>query len=145
MASTTTRTYAARHTNQLLRTRALGVVGAVIAAVAVWVIEVPLLGLHLDIRFGTGAAQTIGIGFVLGATLFASLLGWALLAILERRTPRARTIWTVIAAVVLVASLSLPLYAGIAGSTKVALAVMHLAAAAVLIPVLRASSPVTDI
>ncbi len=94
MASTTTRTYAARHTNQLLRTRALGVVGAVIAAVAVWVIEVPILGLHLDIRFGSGAVQTIGIGFVLGATLFASLLGWALLAILERRTPRARTIWT---------------------------------------------------
>ncbi len=145
MASTTTTPYPARHTNQLLRTRALGVVGAVIAAVAVWVIEVPILGLHLDIRFGTGAVQTIGIGFVVGATFFASLLGWGLLAILERRTPRAQTIWTAIAVIVLVASLSLPLYAGISGSTKVALAVMHLAAAAVLIPVLRAASRVTDI
>jgi hypothetical protein len=140
MASTTTGTFASPRTAPLLRTSALGVVGAVIAAVAVWVIEVPLLGLHLDIRFGTGAAQTIAVGFVIGATLFASLLGWALLAILERRTPRARTIWTAIAVVVLVASLSLPLYAGIAGSTKVALAVMHLAAAAVLIPTLRAAS-----
>jgi hypothetical protein len=145
MASTTTGTFASPRTASLLRTRALGVAGAVIAAVAVWVIEAPLLGLNLDIRFGTGAAQTIGIGFVAGATLFASLLGWGLLAILERRTPRARTIWTAIAVVVLLVSLSLPLYAGIATSTKVALAVMHLAAAAVLIPTLRATSPVTDI
>jgi hypothetical protein len=40
----------------------------------------------------------------------------------------------------LIASLSLPLYAGIAGSTKVGLAAMHLAAAAILIPTLRATS-----
>lgn len=145
MASTATRTFASPRTASLLRIRALGVAGAVVAAVAVWVIEVPLLGLHLNIRFGSGPAQTIAIGFVVAATLFASLLGWALLAILERRTPRARTIWPAIAVVVLVASLSLPLYAGIAGSTKVALVVMHLAAAAVLITALRAASPVTDI
>lgn len=140
MASTTTRTFASPRTASLLRTRAFGVVGAVMANVALWVIEVPILGLHLDIRFGTSPAQTIAVGFVIGATLSASLLGWALLAVIERRTPRARTIWTAIAAVALLASLSLPLYAGIAGSTKIALALMHLAAAAILIPTLRATS-----
>jgi predicted permease len=141
MASTTPGTFASPRTASLLRTRALGVAGAVMANVALWVIEVPILGLHLNIRFGTAPAQTIAVGFVIGATLAASLLAWALIATLERRTPRARTIWTAIAVVVLVASLSLPLYAGIAGSTKVALALMHLAAAAVLVAALRASSP----
>jgi predicted permease len=116
------------------------VASAAVANAALWVIEVPLLGLHLDIRFGSGAAQTIALGFVIGATLSASLVGWALLAVLERRTASARTIWTAVAAVALIASLSLPLYAGIAGSTKVGLAAMHLAAAAILIPTLRATS-----
>jgi hypothetical protein len=140
MASTSTRTFATPANAGAVRTRALGVAGAVIAAVAVWVVEVPILGLHLNIRFGSGAAQTIGIGFVVGATFFASLLGWGLLAMLERRTARALPIWTAVAVVVLLVSLSLPLIAGIATSTKVALVAMHLAAAAVLIPILRSGS-----
>jgi uncharacterized protein DUF6069 len=143
--ATTTRTYAKPVSAGQLRTRALGVAGAVIAAVAVWVIESPILGLHLDIRFGNAAAQTIGVGFIVGATLFASLLGWAALALLERRTSRARAIWTVLAIVVLLLTLSLPLYAGIATSTKIALSLMHVAVAAVLIPTMRATSPVTHV
>ncbi|HUZ68797.1 MAG TPA: DUF6069 family protein [Candidatus Saccharimonadales bacterium] len=145
MASTTPRTLASPHTASLFRTRALGVASAVMANLALWVVEGPILGLHLNIRFGNASAQTIAVGFVMGATLAASLMGWALLAILERRTPRARTIWTAIAVLALLASLSLPLYAGIAGSTKVGLALMHLAAAAVLIPTLRAAAPSTAI
>jgi hypothetical protein len=137
MASTTRTSYATPTTSRLNWTRALGVGGAVVAAVIVWAVSVSILGLHLDIRFGSGAAQTIGIGFVVGATLMASLLGWALLALLERRTASARTIWTVAAVVVLVASLSLPLFAGIAASTKAALVVMHIAAGAVVIATLR--------
>jgi predicted permease len=145
MASTTSRSYTTPVNGRLLRTRGLGVAGGVAAAVAVWVIAVPILGLHLLVRFGNGPSQSIGLDFVVGATLIASLLGWALLAVLERRTPRARTIWTVVAVVVLLVSLSLPLTAGIAASTKVALAAMHLAVAAVLIPTLRATSPATHV
>lgn len=141
MASTTTTTFASPNTAVLLRTRALAVAGALVANVALWITEVPVLGLHLNIRFGTAPAQTIAVGFVIGATFFASLLGWALLAALERRTPRARTIWTVAALVVLATSLSLPLSAGVAVSTKIALVLMHLTTAAVLIPALRAASP----
>ena len=140
MATTTAKDFSARAITPLARTRALGVGGAIVAAVAVWVIAVPLLGVHLLIRFGSGAPQTIGIGYVVGATLIASLVGWGLLAILERRTPRARSIWTVAALVVLLVSLSLPLTAGISATTKVVLALMHVAAAAVLIPVLRSGS-----
>ena len=95
MATTTIR-YAAPATG-VGRTRALGVAGAVLAAVAVWAIAVPLSGTHLLIRFGSGAAQSIGIDYVIGASLAASLAGWGLLALLERRTARARRIWTGIA------------------------------------------------
>ena len=122
------------------RPRVLSVAGATLAATLVWVVAVPLLGGHLLVRFGAGAPQTVGIGFVVGATLVASLCAWGLLALLERRTSRARTIWTGVAGAVLLVSLSLPLTAGIAPSTKAALALMHVAVATVLIPSLRRSS-----
>lgn len=97
----------------------------------------PLLGAHLVVRFSSGAPQTIGIDFVVGASLVASLSAWGLLALLERRTSRARTIWTAVALVVLPVSLSLPLTAGTTASTRFALALMHVAVATVLIGSLR--------
>ncbi len=137
MAATTIR-YAAPP-NRVSRTRAFSIAGAVLAAVAVWAVAVPLSGTHLLIRFGSGAAQGVGIDYVIGASLAASLAGWGLLALLERRTARARRIWTGIAFVVVVLSLSLPLIAGTTMSSKVALALMHVAVAAVLIPAMRRS------
>ena len=119
------------------RNRILGVAGATLAAVAVWTIEVPLLGSRLQTQFGNAAPQSVGIDAVVLSSLAGSLAGWGLLAILERRFARARTIWTGIAIAVLLASFSLPVSAGTTTTTKVALAVMHLAVAAVLIPTLR--------
>jgi predicted permease len=138
MATTTIR-YAASAT-RVGRTRALSVAGAVLAAAAVWAVAVPLSGTHLLIRFGSGAAQSVGIEYVVGASLAASLAGWGLLSLLERRTARARRIWTGIAIVVVVLSLGLPVTAGTTMSSKVALALMHVAVAAVLIPSMRRSS-----
>jgi hypothetical protein len=60
-----------------------------------------------------------------------------LLALLEHRNDRGRTVWTAIATVVVVLSLILPLTAGTTVSTKAALALMHVSVAAVLIPALR--------
>jgi hypothetical protein len=140
MATTTAKDYSSPAIATLARTRALGVGGAILAAVVVWVIAVPLLGVHLLIRFGSGAPETIGVDYVVGATLIASLVGWGLLATLERRTPRAPAIWTVVAVVALLISLSLPLTAGTTTGSKAALALMHVAAAVVLIPVLRGGS-----
>jgi hypothetical protein len=105
--------------------------------VAVWVIEVPLLGIRLQTQFGNAAPQGVGIAAVVVSSLAGSLAGWGLLAILERRFARARSIWTGIAIAVLLASFSLPFSAGTTTTTKVALAMMHLAVAAVLIPTLR--------
>jgi len=105
--------------------------------VAVWAIEVPLLGIRLQTQYGNAAPQSVGIDSVVLSSLAASLVGWGLLAILERRFARARAIWTGIALAVLVASLSVPLSAGTTTTAKVSLAMMHLAVAAVLIPTLR--------
>jgi predicted permease len=113
--------------------RAMTVAAATVAAIAVWAIAVPLLGAHLLIRFGSGAPESIGVDYILGATVITSLIGWGVLALLERRTPRARTIWTALAIVVVLVSLGLPLTAGTTTSTKVVLALMHVAVASVLI------------
>ncbi len=129
--------YAPTNPAGLRLTRMLGVAGACAAALAVWTIAVPALGVQLLVRFGDGVPETVGLGLVVGASLMASLLGWGVLALLERRTPRARGIWTVIAIVVLVVSLSLPLSAGTTMSARITLVLMHLAAGAVLIPTLR--------
>ena len=64
----------------------------------------------------------------------ASLLGWLLLALLERRTPHARLLWTIIVLAALAASLALPLAAATTTSGAAGLIAMHLAVGAAVIP-----------
>jgi uncharacterized protein DUF6069 len=123
--------------HNVIRTRVLGVVGATLAAAAVWVVAVPVLGVHLMTRFGNQAAQDVGIGLVLTAALVGSLAGLGLLVVLERVTSRAVAIWTAVAVVVLLGSLNLPLVAGTTTSAKGALALMHVVVASVLIATFR--------
>lgn len=122
---------------KLGRPRALAAGGGALAAVAVWIVEVPLAGVSLSIRFGSGHAQTVGIGPVIGISLVASLLGWLLLSLLDRRSPRARAVWTGAALAVLVVSLALPLTAATTTAAATGLIVMHLAVAATVIPLMR--------
>src|SRR5258708_5511627 len=91
---------------QVPRNRILGVAGATLAAAAIWVIEVPLPGIRLQTQFGNAAPQSVGGDLVVLSALAGSLAGWGLLAILERRFTRARTIWTGIAIAVLLVSFS---------------------------------------
>jgi predicted permease len=114
--------------------RALWVAGGAAAAAIVWAIEVPLLGVRLSIRFGAMHPETVVAGQVVGAALVAALLGWLLLTILERRTPRSRAAWTGAALLVLVISLALPLAAATTASAVVGLIALHLAVGAVVIP-----------
>ena len=116
------------------RSRALCAAGAALAAALVWFVEVPLLGIHLNFRFGAGHIQTISIAQVIGVAVAASLLGWLLLAFLERRTPKARVLWTIIALTALAASLALPLAAATTSSAAAGLIVMHVTVGAVVIP-----------
>ncbi|MBA3418349.1 MAG: hypothetical protein H0U09_06530 [Geodermatophilaceae bacterium] len=124
------------------RRRWLAVVAAVAAAVAVW--AVATFGLGVDVREPqrTGQARDLGAAKVVGVTAVVSLAGWALLAVLERFSARARRWWAAIAVVVAVASLVAPLTAaGVTGSSRVVLAGLHLIVGAVLIPLLYRSSP----
>ena len=116
------------------RTRALCVAGGALAAAIAWMIEVPLMGIDLSVRLGSGHPQTIGVGQVIGGSLAASLLGWLLLAVLDKRTPRARAAWTSAALVALVASLALPLSAAPTTAATAGLIVLHFAVAAIVIP-----------
>src|ERR1700694_5228838 len=94
MAATTTIRRAASAPTRPRMNRALGVAAATAAAMAVWAVAVPLLGLDLLVRFGNSAPQSVGVAYVLGASLVACLCGWGLLVILERRTAHYRRIWT---------------------------------------------------
>ncbi|GAA4587295.1 hypothetical protein GCM10023194_35790 [Planotetraspora phitsanulokensis] len=112
--------------------RLVVVAGASVAALAIWALAGPVAGIDLTVRLN-GADQQVGAGAVIAASLAAGLAAWASLALLERLTDRARRIWTIIAVVVLVFSLTGPL--GAAGAAGMAvLACMHLTVAAVLIP-----------
>src|SRR5438874_4436155 len=121
----------------VIPSRALGVLGATLAAVAVWAVAVPVLGVHLAIRFGNADAQDIGVGLVVIASLIGSSAGLGLLIALEKISSRAITIWTAISISALVISLSFPLVAGTTVSAKASLAMMHVAVATILIAALR--------
>ena len=122
------------------RNRALAVVGAVAAAVGVWVVGEPLLGNDMVIRTEGQEPQDLGASAFVIFSVFFSVLGWALLALLERVTSRARLIWTVVALVFLAVSFFAPLTVEASGGTRAVLALAHVAVAAVVIPVFRATS-----
>jgi hypothetical protein len=108
------------------------VLGAVVAALAVWVVADPVAGATVTVH-QDGGAEAVGVRAVTVTALGAGLLGWALLAVLERFIRRSRAVWTVTAVVVLALSLLAPFVYGQDTATRVALAAMHLAVGAVLI------------
>ena len=80
-----------------------------------------------------GVTQTIGLGAVIAAAAVPALLGWALLAALERFSRRPKTIWTIVAVLVTVLSLAGPLSSATTTGSAVSLALMHLVVGAVAI------------
>src|SRR5689334_6042682 len=90
--------------------RALVVVVGAVCGLIAWTMLGPVAGHDLVVRLGpNGATQRVGPVAVIVTALVAGLAGWGLLAILERLTTHARTIWTVLAFVVLAVSLLGPL------------------------------------
>jgi hypothetical protein len=123
--------------------RLLAVGAAVVAALAVWAVAALALGIDVqEPPRGAGPVRDLAVGNVVLASAVASLAGWALLAVLERVTTRARTIWTSIAVVVAVLSLGGPLTAAaVTTANRAVLAALHVVVAAVLIPLLARTSP----
>jgi hypothetical protein len=125
------------------RVRPLVVVGAVMAALVVW--AVAELGFGMDLRSpanGSQASWDVNPAVVVATSGVASLTAWGPLALLERLTAHPRTVWTTIAVLALLISLGGPLSGtGVTSTNRVALALMHLAVAGVLIPLLRRTAP----
>ncbi|GAA4056575.1 DUF6069 family protein [Actinomadura miaoliensis] len=109
----------------------LTVAGAPAAALAVWTLAVPLAGTAPAVRTD-GGTQTIGPASVAVASLLVGLAGWALLAVLERWTPRPGRAWTIIALAVLALSLTGPFGNAVGVAAALVLALLHLVVAAVL-------------
>jgi len=120
------------------RHRAAAVGAAVAAAAVIWLIaEAAGVDLTVDMKNGQ-PPMAVGLPIVVTFAAQAALLGWITLAGLERFLPaRARVIWTVLAAAVLLFSFVPIAVAEATAGAKVALSLMHLAVAAALVPFLR--------
>ncbi|MCX5064371.1 DUF6069 family protein [Micromonospora lupini] len=114
-----------------VRNRVIVVVAAVLAAVVVWLIAT-VAGAPLTVDQGSGP-QDVTVLAVIVTSALAALFGWGLLALLERVSARATTIWTAIAVAVLVLSLVPASLVDATAGTTVALVLMHLAVGAVVI------------
>lgn len=125
-----------------MRDRALAVGTAAGAALALWVVADPLLGIDLRVSMGSEADATMAIGpaLVIVNAVVASLAGWGLLAALERFGRRPRAVWTAFALAATLLSLFGPLTGAVTLATMIALVAMHLVVAAALIPMLRGTA-----
>lgn len=140
--TTATPTSTVRRSSRARRSRRLAtVLAAAGAALAVWAVAAPLLGVDLVAMTGATAA-TIGPVRVALSALVVGAAAWGLLAVLERVTARAGRAWTAVALTVLVVSLPAPLASATSLAAGVALAAVHLAVGAVLIGLLpRTAGP----
>jgi hypothetical protein len=113
---------------------------AALAPAAVWLIAIGALDREVTVPESPGADAFVDLdlGPVLGASILAVLAGWGLLVVLERVTPKALTIWTAIAAVVLVASL--PWNPDFTATERVVIGTMHLLLGLILIGGMRLTS-----
>ncbi|MFG2332165.1 DUF6069 family protein [Streptomyces sp. NPDC048604] len=123
------------------RTRALAVVAAVVVDGLIWLLASTVLDIDLRIPDGPGSTTTseLYLPAVLIGSAVVSLLGWGLLALLEKfAAGRARTIWTAVAVAILLLSLFAPLFgAGLTAGNRATLVLLHLTVGAILVPAFR--------
>lgn len=120
-----------RSRGRVHRSRWLLNVATMACAVIAWTIAVPIAGMDLTVTMG-GTEQQVTQLAVISTALLAGSAAWGSLTILERVTRRARTIWTWLAALVLILSLTGPLAATSASAGWV-LVLLHVVVGALLI------------
>ncbi|MFE4229205.1 DUF6069 family protein [Arthrobacter sp. NPDC056886] len=109
------------------------VVLSALAALFIWVIAVPVLGIALVVEFPGTPPQTVSPVSVAAAPLVAGLFAWALLGVSRHFLRSGVSVWRVLAAAVLVLSLYGPIVGGTTVAVTTTLSLMHLAVAGVLI------------
>ncbi|MGW3608068.1 DUF6069 family protein [Micromonospora sp. NPDC005161] len=117
-----------------LRPGALAVGTALVATTLLWT-AAQIVDIEMRVDPGNGQPPlVVSLPLTATVTLAVSLLAWGVRALLERLTRRAAVVWTVLAVIVLLASLLPPLGVEATGAAKAILMLMHVAVAAVLIP-----------
>ncbi|MFI1169697.1 DUF6069 family protein [Streptomyces sp. NPDC020801] len=127
-----------------LRHIAYAIGGAALATTLLWTIA-HILGVELSVGPGGGwPTRAVSLPRVAGITLVVSLLASATRKGLDllTDTDRASTVWTRLAVAVLLVSLTPLTYLQVSGGATAFLALMHLAVAAVLIPLLAPEAPI---
>ena len=114
------------------RRRALGIVLAVVVTLAVWLLG-HLAGADYWITDSQGAVR-IDMLVTAQVTVVLGLVGWGVLALLERLSRHGTTLWTVLAVVVVAASMIPVVLVEATTATRLALVAVHLAVGAVLVP-----------
>jgi hypothetical protein len=87
-----------------------------------------------------GNVQAISVAQVAVTTVVIGLIAWAVRSGLDRISDHPERAWTILAVVTLAISLLGPLGSGVDGASKAVLAAMHVATAAVFIPLMRPSA-----
>jgi hypothetical protein len=106
------------------RHRWLTVLAVMATATATWVVLHWLLGIDLAVRQG-GVVRHVGSLAVTLTSLLVGLAAWLTLTLLERHTEHGRLLWRLLAAGVLLVSLSGPA-AAVSLSAGLALLTLHL-------------------
>jgi hypothetical protein len=136
--ATTTQTTASAGTAWGVRRTRAAAVAAAVAATAVLYLLAAAAGVDFVLSDpGSGETSRLTVARAAGFTLQVSLVGWVAMALLERFTRHARTIWAVLAGAVLVLSFVPVGYFQATASTRVTLAALHVVVAAALLPMLR--------
>lgn len=130
--TTTTSTTTTSTRSTTLRPRALVLLGAVIAATGVWAVLREIGGIDLAVATPSGPAA-VGLPAVVFTVLAAGLAGWAVLAGLERWTPRPHRTWRVLAGIALAMSLLGPATTALSPASAGGLIALHVAVGAALL------------
>ena len=114
--------------SRLTRRRVGIVVIAPAAALAAWACT-QLLGVDLVVSAGDGTVEPVD---VVAAALFGALAGWAVVRLLERRSPQPLRVWTFAGSTALAISIVGPAWLA-DGTSAVALIFLHVVTAVVVI------------
>ena len=120
------------------RRRALGIVATLVVTLAVWLLG-HLAGADYWISDSQGTVRIDAV-VTTQVTVVLGLVGWGVLALLERLTRYGTTVWAVLAAVVVAASMMPIVLVEATTATRVALVAVHLTVGALIPSFVRARS-----
>ena len=118
--------------------RSLVVAAAAVAAMLTWHVADPILGIDLEVLKAPGGTTTtlVSAGSIVASAIIAGLLSWVLLAVLERKTTQAVTVWRWVAVAVALASMLAPLSLAQNAGATVVLTLLHVVVAGILVTAL---------